>query len=84
VNAGEIITKRQLSHGNFSDTAKHAQTLKEALHSMPNWETLSATQREALEMIAVKLVRIGCGDPSARDHWNDIAGYAALWHCECR
>lgn len=34
--------------------------------------------REAVDMIAVKLARIGTGDPTYLDNWDDIAGY-----CRC-
>lgn len=33
---------------------------------------------EALDMIATKMSRIMAGDPTYRDNWDDIAGYARL------
>lgn len=29
-------------------------------------------------MIVMKMVRIVCGDPKNKDHWNDIVGYVML------
>jgi hypothetical protein len=43
-----------------------------------NWALLSASQKEALEMIAHKIGRILNGDPNYDDSWRDIAGYAEL------
>lgn len=34
--------------------------------------------KEALEMIQTKVGRILTGDPTHRDSWHDIAGYAVL------
>jgi hypothetical protein len=39
---------------------------------------MTASQREALEMIAHKISRILAGDPHFADHWTDISGYARL------
>lgn len=78
MNTAELVRQRQGTHGDFSATAEHAQRIKAELRTLPNWRGLTARQREALEMIAVKLARIGCGDVNERDHWDDIAGYALL------
>jgi hypothetical protein len=43
-----------------------------------NWDVLKDTQREALELIAMKIARILSGDHNYRDHWDDIEGYAEL------
>jgi hypothetical protein len=41
-------------------------------------EMLAPDQREALEMIVVKIARIINGDPNCADSWRDIEGYARL------
>jgi hypothetical protein len=46
------------------------------MRSGPNWESLDADMKEALEMNAHKISRILCGDPNYDDSWVDIAGYA--------
>lgn len=39
---------------------------------------MTATQMEALDLMATKQSRIVSGDPTFADHWDDIAGYARL------
>jgi hypothetical protein len=48
------------------------------MRASPNWIRLTDVQAESLEMIAVKLARILCGDPEYLDHWADVVGYAKL------
>jgi hypothetical protein len=48
------------------------------MRGSPNWIRLTDVQAESLEMIAVKLARILCGDPDFQDHWQDVIGYAKL------
>jgi Domain of unknown function (DUF6378) len=74
----ELTKTRQSTHGDFSETARVSQAIKQALETGPNWHCVTRTEREALAMIAAKLARIVCGDPHFIDHWNDIAGYAEL------
>lgn len=31
-----------------------------------------------IRYVVIKLARINCGDPTFKDHWLDIAGYATL------
>jgi Domain of unknown function (DUF6378) len=73
-----LLTGRDGTHGSFATTATMAQGLKAVLHGGRNWPMLTATQREALEAIAVKIARILSGNPEHQDHWADIAGYAKL------
>ena len=44
----------------------------------PNWKELSDDKIEALDMCAHKIGRILNGDPSYKDSWTDIIGYAKL------
>lgn len=69
---------KQKTHGNYKDTAETSQNLKSVMAAGKNWDALRPTQREALEMIAVKIARVLSGDANFRDHWDDIEGYAEL------
>lgn len=60
------------------------QWLKRAMARGRNWEGLSDTQRETLDMVVHKIGRILAGDPDHIDHWDDIAGYAKLVANELR
>jgi len=71
-------TTKQKTHGNYRDTANISQALKGVMSVGKNWEALKDTQREALELIAMKIARILSGDQNYRDHWDDIEGYAEL------
>ncbi len=73
-----LLTTRETTHGDYADTARIAQTLKEALRSQHGWGNLDDAQRESLEMMATKQARILSGNPNEKDHWDDIAGYAKL------
>jgi hypothetical protein len=73
----ELIDAHQPTHGDFTDTAAVAQALK-AIFVAAGASRFGALQREALDMIAVKLARICAGDPTCEDHWRDLAGYARL------
>ena len=72
----EILSERGARYGDFAEMASVSQVIKDAVISGP--ALLNPAQREALEMIAVKMSRIACGDPNHIDSWDDIAGYATL------
>ncbi len=72
----QILTERQRTHGDFRLNAKVSQGIKQAIHWGPT--ELSDEQKEALDMIALKISRICTGDANHPDHWDDIAGYAKL------
>lgn len=74
----ETLGERQKTHGEFSGHAKIVQGLKKEMKNAPSWYALSDAQKEALEMIQFKVARILNGNPDHKDHWDDIAGYAAL------
>ena len=44
----------------------------------PAWSKLTATQKQALTVMADKIARILSGDPDYADNWHDIQGYAKL------
>ena len=73
-----VLSTREKTHGSYPSTAKISQSIKDAMRGSPNWIRLTDVQAESLEMIAVKLARILCGDPDFHDHWQDVIGYAKL------
>lgn len=72
----ELINARETTHGDFRDNGRVMQGIKDLLRSGPSWVHMTPFEREGVDMIAHKLGRIVCGDPSWLDHWDDIAGYA--------
>lgn len=75
------LETRGNSYGPFREQASNAQLLKEIIRERmgdAKWRRMRADQREALEMIALKISRIVTGDPNHADSWHDIAGYAKL------
>lgn len=76
-----VLTTREATHGHWPNQANMISALKTAMDTGAGGKgitTLRPAQREALELIAVKLARILVGDPNHVDHWRDIAGYATL------
>lgn len=77
----QILQQRGERYGKFADQAECSQELKTVLRNhmgADKWNSLTASQREALEMLCNKLGRIANGDPSYEDSWRDIAGYSTL------
>lgn len=74
----DLLDERAKTHGNFRQTARIAQALKDVMRSSPNWDTASSVRRECWEMIATKLARQLSGDSEHPDHQDDIDGYEAL------
>ena len=72
----ETLRQRGEVYGSFDNNAEIAQQLK--LIVRRNNGGLAPAQREALEVIMQKVSRILTGDPSYKDNWHDIAGYATL------
>jgi len=77
-NIQTTLDERGKRYGEFKSHARITQDLKNVMNQTPKWDTLSESQREALEMIAHKIGRILNGDPNYADSWVDIAGYAQL------
>ena len=73
-----LITKRGSRYGKFKDGADIMQSLKDTMRDVDGWNNLTASQKEALDMIQHKIGRILNGDPTYDDSWKDIAGYATL------
>ena len=79
-----LLAERGKTHGDFNEHAHITQNLKAAMRRYDSWERLTASQMEALEMIAHKIGRILAGNPNYADHWDDIAGYAKLVADRCQ
>lgn len=73
-----LITERGSRYGKFKDGAEIMQSLKDTVRDVDGWNNLTASQKEALDMIQHKIGRILNGDPTYDDSWKDIAGYATL------
>lgn len=73
-----LITERGGRYGKFKDGADIMQSLKDTMRDVDGWSNLTASQKEALDMIQHKICRILNGDPTYDDSWKDIAGYATL------
>jgi hypothetical protein len=78
--AAATLAERGSKYGAFRDQAQIVQELKGVMARSPNWRIgkLTPPMREALEMIQHKVARILNGDPSYKDSWHDICGYAKL------
>ena len=74
----DIINEREKTHGVYKSTAAWSQSLKDMFRSSGNWHNMNDGQKEALEMIAVKLARLLNGNSQFPDHWDDISGYGKL------
>ena len=74
----DLLNEREKTHGDYKLTASVAQKIKAMVRNSPSYPDMTLAQHESLDMIAVKLARIMCGNPHEPDHWRDIAGYALL------
>jgi hypothetical protein len=73
----QLLEERDRTHGNFERNAEISQRLKNLFRYYGARE-MPDRQREALDMIALKLSRILGGQSNFRDHWKDVAGYSEL------
>lgn len=75
----KTLSEREANYGTFKKQARKAQKLKDAMRYFPEFESLTDSQKEALDMIQHKIARIlnGKGN-NYTDNWHDIAGYATL------
>lgn len=78
------LIERNLTHGDFHEQAELSGVIKDIMRNRVNWRQLTYAQKEALDMIVVKISRILTGNPHHQDSWHDIAGYASLAERECR
>lgn len=77
-NIPALIAERGNRYGKFKDGAEIMRDLKHVMHEVDGWNSLSPSQKEALDMIQHKIGRILNGDPNYDDNWKDVAGYATL------
>ena len=73
-----LLQEREKTHGSFKLNAEISQRLKTLFSEYPSYAAMSNVQREALDMIALKLSRVLSGQWDYKDHFDDIAGYAKL------
>lgn len=74
----EVLKERGKRYGNYLEQTTISNNIKEAMQVNPAYWDMETDQKDALEMIAVKMSRIVNGDPSYADNWYDISGYATL------
>lgn len=77
----QTLSERGATHGDFNVHAGCTQDLKRTIEywrQQSGKRNLTATEKEALDMICHKIGRIVAGDAAFPDHWIDIAGYAGL------
>ena|SRR5712671_332838 len=66
-------------YGHFSENARVAQKIKDTLRGGRSWCTLDVDEKEALDLIALKMSRIVTGnDPHYLDNWDDLQGYPRI------
>jgi len=76
MKAKELTEERGTTHGSFSANARVSQKLKATIHCENS--DMTNVQREAIDMICMKLSRIASGHAHFADHWEDIQGYCQL------
>jgi len=78
MNIETTLAERETRYGSFDEHARITQAIKRAMVDSRNWNGLSASMKESLEMVAHKIGRILNGDPNYHDSWHDIIGYTKL------
>ena len=76
MKAKQLTEERHTTHGDFSANARVSQELKATIHCEN--ADMTDVQKEAIDMICMKLSRIASGHANFADHWCDIQGYAQL------
>ncbi len=74
----QTLEERGRNYGEFHEHARITQNIKDAMRDSPNWDKLSPSMKESLEMQAHKIGRILNGDPEYVDSWHHIIGYTRL------
>lgn len=80
----QLLRARQQTHGDFSDNARVSQALKRSFRAEPGWDMLTDTERESMDMIALKFSRILSGKSLELQHWEDVVGYGQLAEKLCK
>ena len=74
----DILKERGSRYGDFGVQSQTAQAIREAFKDSLNWEVLPPYMREGLDLVAVKISRMLCGDFMYMDNVVDIIGYMTL------
>ena len=78
LSSEELTAKRQHTHGSFADNAMIAQAFKGIARMSAGWAKLDDVEKETMDMVFSKFSRILSGKSMAREHWEDVEGYAHL------
>lgn len=78
-----ILEEREKTHGSFKNNAEFSQSLKFLFRNQPSYLKMDVQQKEALDMIALKLGRIFSGQANFKDHWLDGSCYFQLGARAC-
>lgn len=74
----DTLKERGSEYGNYLQQARLSQRLLSDMRMSQSWCLAADDQKDALQMIAVKISRILTGNPNNLDNWHDIQGYARL------
>lgn len=74
----DVLNERGSNYGEFLGQAVLVQGFKDVATKCDRWRKMNPDKKEALEMIMHKMARIINGNPSYKDSWTDIIGYAKL------
>ena len=74
----QVLAERGEDYGDYASKAQFIQGVKYLMRTSPSWDAMDADMRESMEMIAHKMGRTLYGNPTHKDNFLDIAGYAKL------
>ena len=74
----QVLAERGNDYGDYASKAQFIQGVKYLMRTSPSWDAMDADMRESMEMIAHKMGRTLYGNPTHKDNFLDIAGYAKL------
>ena len=78
MNISNMLTQRGKSHGDYPTNAKTTILLYAVVRRAMTTKSLDPQLELSVLMILQKISRIVSGDPTHKDHWDDIKGYAEL------
>ena len=73
-----VLDERGSKYGRYDYNVNTQVQLMLVLEKTPSWHKADTVTREGVRMICHKLARAFNGDPSYKDNYIDIAGYAQL------
>ena len=76
----DTLVERGKSYGDYRDGTRIAMDLFAIVQDSPGFRRMNPGQQYAMFMFCAKMARLLNGDPSHKDSWHDIAGYATLVH----